>query len=618
MILTNDDLELIDSAVVRCLPLLSEEERIDVLGRNPNDIELRFFLGSIDLEFFLRFYLHDMFPEPFSPLHQEALQNMQLFALQKGERRLAEVLPRGYGKSTMCAEGFPLWCICYTLRHHILIISNTRDQAKERLGNIKYQIENNERIEEDFGDLIGETWTTETIETVNMVKVACYGAGNKIRGRKYINWRPDLVVLDDIENDKNVVSKYQRKQLRRWFDQAVTRVGWKNIGILIVGNYIHHAGLLKSLAQTPSFKTQLGRALISWADNEELWEEWRRIRRDLSNEHRQDDATIFFEAHKEQMLAGSEVSWPEVYPYDRLMRIKMDDGDHTFYTELQNEPTDPESRFFQFGYYKQEVRRNSNGNPEIMLIPWDPEGGTGTEGAPTGDPAVPLNTCAIFGATDPSMGVGSKGDPYAIVVGARAPTGQCFLLEAEIDWREPTYIMQRQEYFMQKYHTREWAIESNQFQAYFAMLSRASSMEKGLYQTVKAITHTTDKNMRIMSLQPVLANRYLLAPLYGAQDWKTEAEEWTVDHTPAHVDGLDATEMLWTIMRAPTYNQSSPVVVGNKYQFGQEIKHIKLPREPESVRKEREAVHAAQERAKREGTPIRETVGELWYPRMRS
>lgn len=30
------------------------------------------------------------------------------------------------------------------------------------------------------------------------------GSGKKVRGRRHRNWRPDLIVLDDIENDENV------------------------------------------------------------------------------------------------------------------------------------------------------------------------------------------------------------------------------------------------------------------------------------------------------------------------------------------------------------------------------------------------------------------------------
>ncbi|CAH8721935.1 hypothetical protein WDD9_006538 [Paenibacillus melissococcoides] len=39
------------------------------------------------------------------------------------------------------------------------------------------------------------------------IKVEAIGSGKKIRGRRHRKWRPDLIVLDDIENDENVYTR---------------------------------------------------------------------------------------------------------------------------------------------------------------------------------------------------------------------------------------------------------------------------------------------------------------------------------------------------------------------------------------------------------------------------
>ena len=59
-----------------------------------------------------------------------------------------------------------------------------------------------------------DTWKSGTIKTTNRVKVDAVGSGKKLRGRKNRSWRPDLIVLDDIENDENVNTPEQRKKLR--------------------------------------------------------------------------------------------------------------------------------------------------------------------------------------------------------------------------------------------------------------------------------------------------------------------------------------------------------------------------------------------------------------------
>ena len=75
-------------------------------------------------------------------------------------------------------------------------------------------MEENENIKADFGNLVGDVWRSDVILTSTDIKVEAIGSGKKIRGRKHKNWRPDLIVLDDIENDENVRTAGAEKKLR--------------------------------------------------------------------------------------------------------------------------------------------------------------------------------------------------------------------------------------------------------------------------------------------------------------------------------------------------------------------------------------------------------------------
>ncbi|MFR3751780.1 MAG: hypothetical protein ACLTW9_04230 [Enterocloster sp.] len=67
------------------------------------------------------------------------------------------------------------------------------------------EFEENGLIREDFGNLQGKVWRNNVILTTTNIKVEAIGSCKKIRGRKHRNWSgPDLLVLDDIENDENV------------------------------------------------------------------------------------------------------------------------------------------------------------------------------------------------------------------------------------------------------------------------------------------------------------------------------------------------------------------------------------------------------------------------------
>ena len=58
--------------------------------------------------------------------------------------------------------------------------------------------------------------------TRNGVKVTALGAGQKIRGRRNKAMRPDIIVVDDIENDENTQSEDSRQKLFDWFTKSRT------------------------------------------------------------------------------------------------------------------------------------------------------------------------------------------------------------------------------------------------------------------------------------------------------------------------------------------------------------------------------------------------------------
>ena len=70
------------------------------------------------------------------------------------------------------------------------------------------------------------------------------GSGKKIRGRRHRNWRPDLLVLDDIENDENVNTPEQRRKLDSWFKKAVSKCGDTYTDIMYIGTVLHYDSLL--------------------------------------------------------------------------------------------------------------------------------------------------------------------------------------------------------------------------------------------------------------------------------------------------------------------------------------------------------------------------------------
>lgn len=195
------------------------------------------------------------------------LKEAKVISRLKGSRQVVAA-PRGHAKSTNFTFKDSLHAILYAYKHYILILSDSSEQAEGFLDDIKTELEDNANIIMDFGSLKGDkAWRTGVILTKTDIKAEAIGSGKKVRGRRHRNWRPDLIVLDDIENDENVNTPEQRRKLKNWFDKAVSKAGDTYTDIMYIGTILHYDSLLNNVLQNPRYKTKKYRAVISEAVN---------------------------------------------------------------------------------------------------------------------------------------------------------------------------------------------------------------------------------------------------------------------------------------------------------------------------------------------------------------
>lgn len=547
----------------------SQEELMEI-GARPFDRSMRVWLASFDFEFFCRFYLAHHFTDALAPLHHDLMNDIQETVDSPDEAKLLEIIFRGAGKTTITLTGLPLWAICFLKRHFIVVISDSESMAVEKAVTIKHELETNERIKEDFGDLVGKkNWADGEFVTANLVKVLALGSSMNIRGRKYIQWRPDLIILDDIENKKEVRSPTQRRQLLEWWRDDVLKAGSSDAKYIIIGTYLSYDCALLEMAKSPVFWRRRNVPAInrredgsfSYATNRALWDEWEDRINNLSDPEREAHALAFYKEHEAEMLEGVSVAWPARHSYYDLM-LKRLEGAASFNTEYLNEPNDPDSRFFNWKTYRKMWNYEGRGE-ELWLVPWDEQ-----KRCPSGWEAVPLSACALFAATDPSMGHTTKSDFSAILIVAKSPLGQKFVLEADIKRRTPDQIIQDQIRWYQRYpQIIRWAIESNQFQAFFRTVAGQESLKhtSGL-PIVQTPQNNTSKDLRIQSLQPDLQNGYLLLDVDGQELLKQQLERYP--HT-TYDDGPDALEMARNLANDWRAEPSPSITIATAYQFGQ-------------------------------------------------
>jgi len=552
VIITQDDLSLVADRLLalRDLELLTEDELTEMLER-PLDGDFRRELAATDLLFFLGFYLRHHFPKSFSPIHTDLAQELQDMLGQQGRMNGVFVMPRGFGKTTLTTLGVPAWCVCCDLRRYIMIISDSTDQANTQLENLKKELTDNERIQEDFGSLQGGTWTVGKIITSNEILVEALGAGKKIRGRKFQQFRPDLMIFDDIENDEEVLSDTQRESRKRWFYRAAMRAGWDDTKALVVGNLLHSECLLAELLNNPLWRRRRHAAVTSWSDNPKLWDRWEALLTDLSvpPDTRIAAARNYYSAHQAEMDSGAVSSWPEAFPYYDLMVMRASEGHAAFSTELQNDPYDPSSALFKkFHYFELQVRDDG----KLWAVPKD------------GSASIPLTACAYFGFTDPSMGKDNQSDFAAIIVVAKSVDGRQFVMEAEIQRRSPDACIVRQNELGQIYPFARYGIETVQFQAFYYTESAKRARDAGVLLPLVEVSQTKNKDLRIQSLEPDINNGWIL--------FKEHGQELLLDQLRgygkvAHDDGPDALEGVRTLALKWRGLEAPQAFVGETVKF---------------------------------------------------
>lgn len=493
-------------------------------------------LAAMDLAYFGRAYLPHYFSRPSPQFHAELDtlwrdgvlkgivpigDNAKLVDAQDGCRR-ATAAPRGHAKSTNLTFKGSLHAALYLYKRYIIILSDTSDQANGFLSAIKDELEDNGAICEDFGDLTGGVWRENVIITSQGVRIDAIGAGQKIRGRKHKNWRPDLMVLDDIENDENVRTVEQRKKLENWFYKAVSKAGDTYTDIVYIGTLLHYDSLLAKVLKNPAYRSVKYKAVQSFSTSP-LWETWESIYTDLGNEGRELEAKKFFEENREEMLAGTKVLWEEKLSYYDLMVTRVSEGEASFNSELQNEPVNPDDCLFNeewFDYY----------NPEDMDFS--------------------SADFRFYGFVDPSLGKNRRADYSAILTGAlEVPTGYLYILDADIVRRHPDAIisdvLQKADWIQRTYGKRyvKFGVETVQFQWFLKEQLAKSSARARIYLPIEEVPQSSDKVLRIQTLQPDIKNKYIKF----SRRHKLLLEQLQYFPMADHDDGPDALEGLRTI-----------------------------------------------------------------------
>lgn len=248
------------------------------------------------LEAFTRAFFSDLCTHDTPMFHRE------IFNLCRTEDRLLLAAPRGFAKSSVVARIYALHSILFKTRKDIVIISASEGLAIEHIRYLKQLLEVNEDIKNLWGVTKSDKWTETHIGIKHPDGTICNlrarGAGAQIRG-----FRPDLIILDDIETDESCESEDQRRKLKGWLFKACLnslKVGGQ---FIVIGTLIHPLAVIADLFTVNN----------SWTKRK--WAAYKDDRQEAGNE-----------------------LWAELWNHDRLQARKREIGTTAFASEFLNNP----------------------------------------------------------------------------------------------------------------------------------------------------------------------------------------------------------------------------------------------------------------------------------------
>ncbi len=479
-------------------------------------------------EYFVNTYFpHYVRSSEKSELHEFLFSRLPEILQQPEGINEADAAPRGEAKSTLVTRLFSLWTVITGAKKFIVIAMDSIDQAYPMLEAIKAELEFNPRLKTDFPEMCGQgrVWQAGTIVTASNVKIQVFGSGKKMRGMVHGPFRPDLAILDDIENDEMVRNPDQRDKLEMWLKQTVLPLGavGTKFDVIYIGTILHYDSVLSRTLNNPFWSTRKFKAMKRWPDRMDLWDKWEEL-------YRNDGAVVaeaFYQANKDEMERGAVTSWA-ARGVLALMKIRARDGHATFDSEYQNDPVAGEAAPFanSLNFW---VNRDSD---------W-----------------------IFYGACDPSLGkAGNSRDPSALCIGGyNRRTGVLDVVEALIKKRLPDKIISDIIELQRRYRCVLWGIETVQFQEFLKTELVKRGAAAGIPIPARGIKPSADKLLRIESLQPYMQNGQIR--LHASQS--TLIDQFRHFPMADHDDGPDAVHMLWGLV------QSSATVGG----------YIAVPRE---------------------------------------
>jgi predicted phage terminase large subunit-like protein len=398
-----------------------------------------------------KFSAKALFPErfelPFSGLHDKIFE-----AIDGPWQKVVIIAPRGFGKTTIDNIAFPGKNILFREKRFIVPISSTATQAVLQSENLKRELMSNQLVMKMFGSVKSslydnqfskEMWIAQLNDDPIGTCIMPRGAGQQVRGILFNRFRPDLIIVDDLEDKKSVQNEELRKEMKRWFFSDVMnsidrgKHAWK---VVVIGTLLHEDSLLSNLMEDPT---------------------WHHVHLSMCNDK--------YESNWPEFISNKEIL--ELVESHRSQGI-LDE----FYQEYMGVPQSQEAARFKtdyFKYYDNDHELNRNEDVESIVI------------------------------CDPAKTTEAKSDPTSIVgIGVDIINARIYIREIISAKLHPDEMYEEVFAMAKRVKARVVGLKVTTLNEFITYPFKQAMMQKGINLEIIEIKERAKKNERIAMLVP--------------------------------------------------------------------------------------------------------------------
>lgn len=442
---------------------------------------------------------------------------------------VAMAAPRGHGKSTAVTHVCTLAAVLFRERRFVVIVSDTETQASNFLNDIKEELRNNDDLIELFQikSFKKDTETDIIVECADghSFRIMVRGAEQRVRGLKWMQMRPDLIICDDLEGDEQVQNKERREKFRKWFNGALLPCRSKHGIVRIVGTVLHLDSLLNRLLPEDSHPSSVVEPLKTWSKARTAWK------------------SVRYRAHTEDF---KHLLWPEMYNAE-FFRLKKEDMTsqgipEVYAQEYLNYPIDESTAYFKRDDFTE-------------IAPKDLD-----------DIKYQQKNVNYYAAVDFAVSTQERSDFTVIAIAAMDDRGIMNVVDIRRGRWDSLETINEIFAVHRKYNPDLFVVERGAIEKAIGPILRAEMVARNQYLRLHPMTPTKDKLTRARSIQARLRSGGI--KFDKTASWYGELEDEMVRFPKArHDDQVDAVSWLGLTVDEMHHALSKAEIEEEEYQY---------------------------------------------------